>query len=104
MQFAFGDYGGALDSERQAIALFPVARFYSVASEAAAQLRDDEVAIEFLREGIVTTHSNDLRIALVRRLIDATRLPEARQVLRDVLALDPTNAPALELQRQIGAQ
>jgi O-antigen ligase/tetratricopeptide (TPR) repeat protein len=43
-------------------------------------------------------------LTLARGLIDAGRLGDARQVLRDVLALDPTNAPALDLQKQIGAQ
>jgi O-antigen ligase/Flp pilus assembly protein TadD len=43
-------------------------------------------------------------ITLAHSLIEAGRLPEARQVLRDVLALDPTNAAALDLQKQIGAQ
>ena len=34
-------------------------------------------------------------------LIEATRR-EARQVLRDALAKEPTNAAALDLQKQIG--
>jgi hypothetical protein len=38
------------------------------------------------------------------RLVEANRLPEARQALRDALAKEPTNAAALELQKQIGAQ
>ena len=105
IQFALGDYTGAVDSEQQAIALFPtIAPYYSVASEAARQLRDTDAAIDFLRRGIVATDSNDLRIALARRLIEATRLPEARVVLRDALAKEPTNAVALDLQKQIGAQ
>jgi tetratricopeptide (TPR) repeat protein len=105
IQFALADYKGALESEQQAIALFPtIPGYYSVASEAARQLRDTDVAIDFLRRGIVATDSNDLRIALARRLIEATRLPEARQVLRDAIAKEPTNAAALDLQKQIGAQ
>jgi O-antigen ligase/Tfp pilus assembly protein PilF len=105
IQFTLGDYKGALESEQQAIALFPtIPGYYSVASEAARQLRDTEAAIDFLRTGIVATDANDLRITLARRLIEASRLAEARQVLRDALAKEPTNASAIELQKQIGAQ
>jgi len=105
MQLTLGDYKGAIESEQQAIALFPtLPGFYATASEAARQLRDTDGSIDFLRKGIVATDSNDLRITLARRLIEATRLPEARQVLRDALAKEPTNAVALDLQRQIGAQ
>jgi O-antigen ligase/cytochrome c-type biogenesis protein CcmH/NrfG len=105
IQFALGDYKGAVESEQQAIALFPtLPGYYSVASEAARLLRDTDAAIDFLRKGIVATDSNDLRVTLARRLIEATRLPEARQVLRDALAKEPTNAAALDLQKQIGAQ
>ena len=105
MQFALADYKGAIESEQQAIAFFPtIPGYYTVASEAARQLRDTDAAIDFLRKGITATDSNDLRIALARRLIEATRLVEARQVLRDALAKEPTNAAALDLQKQIGAQ
>jgi O-antigen ligase/cytochrome c-type biogenesis protein CcmH/NrfG len=105
IQFALGDYAGAIESEQQAIALFPtLSGYYSVASEAARQLRNTDAAVDFLRKGIVATDSNDLRIALARRLIEATRIVEARQVLRDALAKEPTNATALDLQKQIGAQ
>ena len=91
--------------EQQAIAVFPTgAGYYTVASEAARQLRDTDAAVDFLRKGIAATDSNDLRVALARRLIEATRLPEARQVLRNALAKEPTNAAALDLQKQIGAQ
>jgi O-antigen ligase/Tfp pilus assembly protein PilF len=105
MQFALGDYKGAIESEQRAIELFPtIPGYYTVGSEAARQLRDTEVAIDFLRRGIAATDANDLRVTLARRLIEATRLPEARQVLRDALAKEPTNAAALDLQKQIGAQ
>ena len=105
IQFTLGDYKGALESEQQAVALFPtIPGYYSVASEAARQLRDTEAAIDFLRKGIVATDANDLRITLARRLIEASRLPEARQVLRDALAKEPTNVAALDLQKQIGTQ
>ena len=105
IQYALGDYKGAIESEQQAIAFFPtLPGFYSVASEAARQLRDTDAAIEFLRKGITATDANDLRITLARRLIEASRLAEARQVLRDALAKDPNNAAALDLQKQIGAQ
>jgi Flp pilus assembly protein TadD len=67
-------------------------------------LGDTAGAIDVLRSGIVATDSNELRVALARRLIEATRIVEARQVLRDVLAKEPTNTAALDLQKQIGAQ
>jgi O-antigen ligase/cytochrome c-type biogenesis protein CcmH/NrfG len=105
MQVILGDYTGAIASEQQAIALFPtIASYYSVASEAARLNRDTNAAIDVLRKGIVATDSNDLRVTLARRLIEAGRLPEARQVLRDALAKEPTNVAALDLQKQIGAQ
>ena len=105
MQLVLGDYKGAIESEQQAIALFPtIAGYYTVGSEAARQLRDTDAAVDFLRRGIAATDANDLRVTLARRLIEATRLPEARQVLRDALAKEPTNAAALDLQKQIGAQ
>jgi O-antigen ligase/Flp pilus assembly protein TadD len=105
IQFALGDYKGAIESEQRAIALFPTpSGYYATASEAARQLRETDTAIDFLRKGITATGSNDLRVTLARRLIEATRLPEARQVLREALAKEPTNAAALDLQKQIGAQ
>src|SRR4029077_18808487 len=105
VQYALGDYTGALNSEQQAILLFPtLPGYYSVASEAARLLRETDAAIEILRKGIVATDSNDLRVTLARRLIEANRLPEARQVLRDAVTKEPTNAAALDLQKQIGAQ
>jgi O-antigen ligase/cytochrome c-type biogenesis protein CcmH/NrfG len=105
IKFALGDYKGAFESERQAIAFIPtIPQYYAVASEAARQLGDTDAAIDSLRKGIAATDANDLRVTLARRLIDANRLPEARQVLRDALAKDSTNAAALDLQKQIGAQ
>jgi len=105
IQLALADYSGAIESERRAIALFPtVPGYYTFASEAAHQLGDSDTAIAFLRQGVAALNSNDLRITLARRLIEANRLPEARQVLSDVLVVEPTNAAALDLQKQIGAQ
>ena len=105
MQLALGDYRGAIENEQRAIALFPTnPGYYTVASDAARANGDTDAAIAFLRRGVAALNSNDLRMTLARVLVEAGRLPEARQVLRDVLALDPTNAPALDLQRQIGAQ
>ncbi len=105
MQFALADYTGALESEQQAIAFFPtIPAYYTVASDAARQLGDTDAAIEVLRTGIAATDSNDLRITLAHRLIEASRVPEARQVLREALTKEPANAAALDLQKQIGAQ
>src|SRR2546430_12402268 len=85
--------------------LFPTLRgCYGPPPEAARQLRDPDGAIDFLPKGTGGTAANDLPIPLARRLIEATRLPEARQVLRDALAKEPTNAAALDLVKQIGAQ
>jgi len=60
--------------------------------------------VVFLRGGVAALNSNDLRVTLARRLIEASRIAEAREVLREILATDPTNAAALDLQKQIGAQ
>jgi len=104
-QFVLGDYRGAIENEQHAIALFPtIAGYYALASEAALQLRDTDAAISFLRAGVAALNSNELRVTLARRLIEANRVPEARQVLRDVLSTEPTNTAALDLQKQIGAQ
>src|SRR5205814_3870608 len=82
IQLALADYSGAIESERQAIAFFPtIPGYYTFASEAAHQLGDSDTAIAFLRQGVAALNSNDLRITLARRLIEANRLPEARQVL-----------------------
>jgi tetratricopeptide (TPR) repeat protein len=103
IQFELADYRAAIESEQQAIALFPkIPGYYLLASEAARQLRDSDAAIAFLRRGVDALNSNDLRVTLARRLIEANRLPEARQVLREVLATEPANTAALELQKQIG--
>src|SRR5439155_1682556 len=105
IQLALADYSGAIESERRAIALFPtVPGYYTFASEAAHQLGDSATAIAFLRQGVAALNSNDLRITLARRLIEANRLPEARQVLSDVRVVEPTNAAALGLETHIGAQ
>jgi O-antigen ligase/Flp pilus assembly protein TadD len=105
IQLALGDYTGAIENERKAIAFFPtIPGYYTVASEAARQLRETDAAIDFLRRGVAATDSNDLRVALARRLIETGRLADARQVLREALAKEPTNAAALDLQKQIGAQ
>jgi O-antigen ligase/Flp pilus assembly protein TadD len=105
MQIALADYTGALENAKKAIAFFPTnSTYYAVAAEAALRLRDNDAAIDILRQGVAATEANDLRLTLARRLIDANRLPEARQVLRDALAKDPTNTAALDLQKQIGTQ
>ena len=104
IQYTLGDYAGAIENERQAIAFFPtIASYYSAGSEAARQLRDTDTAIDFLRKGVAATNANDLRVTLARRLIEANRIPEARDVLREALAKEPTNAAALDLLKQIGA-
>ena len=102
MRYDLGDYTGAIESEQRAIALFPtVPGYYTFASEAALKLGDTDAAIAFLRAGVAAVNSNDLRVTLARRLIEAGRLAEARDVLRDVLKTDPANAAALDLQKQV---
>jgi O-antigen ligase/cytochrome c-type biogenesis protein CcmH/NrfG len=105
MQYELGDYPGAVESEQRAIALFPtIPGYYTLASEAAQKLGDTDAAITFLRRGVAALNSNDLRIALARRLIEASRIAEARDVLREVLTTDSTNAAALELEKQIASR
>jgi O-antigen ligase/Flp pilus assembly protein TadD len=103
MQYALGDYKGAFESEQRAIALFPtIPSYYTLAADAAGRLGDIDAAIAVLRGGVAALNSNDLRIALARRLIEAGRMSEARDVLREVLNKDSANGAAIDLQKQIG--
>jgi O-antigen ligase/Flp pilus assembly protein TadD len=102
-QLALGDNAEALASEERAIALYPGdPRYYTVAADAARQLGETTRSLDLLRAGIVATDSNDLRLTLARRLIDARSENEARSVLRDILQREPTNAAAAELLKRIG--
>lgn len=99
---ALADHTGAIESEQQAIALFPtIPGYYTVASESAAS---------YVTRRPRSTSSGGASprrtrtICASRRFIEANRLPEARQVVRDALAKEPANAAALALQKQIGAQ
>jgi O-antigen ligase/Flp pilus assembly protein TadD len=95
----------AYDAMRRAIATNPHnPETFDRFARIQVALGDTEAAIETLRHGVAATDSNALRIALARRLIEANRLAEARQVIRDALDREPTNAAALDLQKQIGAQ
>ena len=70
--------------------------------------RDDDllaVPRPSARQRLDLTGRHWLRLPRAGREEDeATRLPEARQILRDVLTKEPANAAALDLQKQIGAQ
>lgn len=102
VQFNLGDYAGAIASERQAIGFFATdPRYYTLAAEAARQLHDTAASIDFLRQGVGSTDSNDLRVALARALIAAGRISDARAVLGDALTKEPANAAALDLLKQI---
>lgn len=104
VQFNLGDYAGSLESEKRAIGIVQwEPKYYSQASEAARQLHDATAAIEFLQLGVARTESNDLRLTLAVRLVEASRHAEARRVLRDLLAKDPANKPAADLLRQLEA-
>jgi O-antigen ligase len=102
IQMAVGDFGGAIENERLAIDYFPTdPSFYTVAADAARRLGDTQRSLEFLRQGVVNTDSNDLRLTFARRLSDASQYTEARAVLKDALTRDPGNAAAADLLKQI---
>jgi cytochrome c-type biogenesis protein CcmH/NrfG len=104
IQFNLGDYRGSVETEKRAIALLSKEpKYYLQAAESARQLRDNPAMIEFLQQGVAATDSNDIRLQLAVRLIEASRRAEARQVLTDVLAKDPQNASARDLLRQLDA-
>jgi tetratricopeptide (TPR) repeat protein len=102
IQLALGDLTGALESEQRAIALYPgEPKYYTVAGDAARLLGETQRSLEFLRQGVVNTDSNDLRLTFARRLSDASQYTEARAVLKDLLTRDPGNAAAADLLKQI---
>jgi tetratricopeptide (TPR) repeat protein len=101
-QLALGDLAGALDNEQRAIALYPgEPKYYTVAGDAARQQGDTQRSLEFLRQGVANTDSNDLRLTFARRLSDASQYTEARAVLKELLTRDPSNAAATDLLKQI---
>jgi len=102
IQLSVGDYGGAVENERLAIAYFPTeVTFYTVAADAARQNGNVPQSLDFLRQGVANTNSNGLRVTLARRLIDAGQFAEVRTVLQVVIAQEPASAAALELLKQI---
>ena len=104
-QLTLGDYAAALASEERAIALYPLdTRYYTVGADAARLAGNTTRSLDLLREGVAATGSNELRLVLAQRLIDGRSDLEARAVLTEVLRTDPTNATALALMKQIGAQ
>jgi len=102
IQLALGDVASALENAQRAIALYPgEPNYYTVAADAARRLGDVPRSLEFLRQGLASNDSNDLRLTFARRLIEAGQFSEARTVLQAVLANDPANSAALELLKQI---
>ncbi len=102
-QLALGDFADAVASEQHAMSLYPGdPRYYTVAADATRLQGDAQGSLEWLRRGVAATESNDLRLTLARRLIEARGETEARSVLREILRTEPGNAPAAELLRQIG--
>ncbi|HEU5288849.1 MAG TPA: O-antigen ligase family protein, partial [Candidatus Limnocylindria bacterium] len=102
-QLALGDLADALASEERAIALYPGdPRYYTTAADAARLQGASTRSLDLLRAGVAATGSNELRLTLARRLIDARSENEARAVLNEVLRIEPGNAAAAELLRQLG--
>lgn len=102
-QLALGDLADAAASEEHAISLYPGdPRYYTVAADGTRQLGDVQGSLEILRRGVDATDSNDLRLTLARRLIEARDETEARAVLQQILRTEPGNAPAADLLKQIG--
>lgn len=105
IQLGQGDTAGGIESSRRAIELYPgEPAYYTVASDIARRHGDAGLGLQFLRDGVANTDSNELRVTLVRRLAEAAALPEARVVLREILDREPTNAAALELAGQLGVR
>ncbi len=74
IQYSFGEYAQAVESEKSAISLLArEPKYYSQASEAARQLKDTTAAVDFLKQGVAATDSNDLRLTLAVRLVEASR-------------------------------
>ena len=104
IQFNLGDYAGSVENEKRAIAIAATEpKYYTQAAESARQLKDTKGTIDFLQQGVAASDSNDLRLTLAIRLIEASRHAEARQVLRALLAKEPANKPAADLLRQLDA-
>ena len=102
-QLALGDLADAVTSEDSAIVLFPAdPKSYIVAADGKRLLGDVPASLDYLRRGVDASDSNDLRLTLARRLIEARRETEARGVLQDVLRTAPGNTDAAALLRQIG--
>ena len=102
IQLALEDLAGALESSQKAIALYPgEPKYYTVAGDAARRQGDVPQSLQFLRQGVANTDSNDLRLTFARRLIEAGQFAEARAVLKDVLTRDSANAAAADLLKQI---
>jgi O-antigen ligase/cytochrome c-type biogenesis protein CcmH/NrfG len=103
VQLVLGDYADAVASAEHAISLIPTtASYYTVAADGKRLAGDVPASLDYLRQGVAATDSNDLRLTLARRLIESRRETEAKGVLQDVLKKDPENADAASLLKQIG--
>lgn len=102
-QVNLGDYNDAIASETRAIELYPGATgYYTVASDAARLAGDNTRSLDLLRAGVSATGSNELRLTLAQRLIEAHSDLEARAVLNEVLRTDPGNVTAADLLKRLG--
>src|SRR5438552_872982 len=102
IQLALEDLAGALESSQKAIALYPgEPKYYTVAGDAARRQGDVAKSLQFLRQGVANTDSNDLRLTFARRLAEASQFAASRTVLQEVLIDDPHNAAAADLLKQI---
>ena len=103
VQLVLGDYAEAAASADRAIALIPAtASYYTVGADAKRLAGDVPASLDYLRRGVDATDSNDLRLTLAKRLVEARRETEAKGVLQDILKRDPTNSDAAALLSELG--
>jgi len=101
---ALADPVGALATERHALQLYRRApEYYLLAAEALRRLGDLGAATAMLRDGVVATDSNDVRINLARALAATGQRDEARAVVLEVLKIDPGNKDAQAVARELAA-
>ena len=100
---ALGDPAAALDAVAVAIRIDRTEPEYDmVAADAATRMPDAAAARAALERIITTKDSAVLRVALAQIALKVNDITTARVHLRRALELDPQNAPARELTRQLG--
>lgn len=101
---SFGDHAAALEASEAAIRLYKGEPEYdAVAADAALRLPDVLAARASLERMIRDKDTPVLRVALARISLKLNDRDGARRHLQRALEIDPQNAPALELTRQVGA-